>query len=188
MNSLTAVFGDRELSLPAPHVLFFEDDGAMPNSSFPVLVYEIPLNSDLDTAAAFEQLFASNDWSPLWRDSVFNYHHYHSTAHEVLGVASGYATLRLGGENGDDIQVKAGDVLVLPAGTGHCRRDQSADFLVVGAYPKGQEDYDIQCVDPAVHDQSVARIANVPKPDSDPVTGRGGLLMDTWIDDESDGA
>lgn len=187
MSSLKEAFAHQELSLLVPHVLFFEDDGATPNSRFPVLVYELAINPDTDVAAAFERLFESNEWSPLWRDGVFDYHHYHSTAHEVLGVASGHATLRLGGEHGSDHRVKAGDVLVLPAGTGHCRLKQSEDFLVVGAYPQGQEDYDIQRVDPAVHDQAVARIAKVPTPLTDPVTGQGGTLIDTWIDDEHDG-
>ncbi|MCF5707167.1 cupin domain-containing protein [Pseudomonas syringae] len=188
MSNLSTNFTNEEMVGLVPHVLFFEDDGTTPNSPFPVLVYELPVRANLDVATAFERLFDRNEWKPLWRDGVFDYHHYHSTAHEVLGVATGHATLRLGGENGSDLEVKAGDVLVLPAGTGHCRREQSDDFLVVGAYPRGQEDYDIQRVDPAVHDRAVKRIARVSTPRIDPVTGQGGSLINTWIVDEHDGA
>lgn len=188
MNTLSEEFANQELSLLVPHALFFERDGATPNSRFPVLVYELAVDPDRDVATAFERLFANNEWSPLWRDGVFDYHHYHSTAHEVLGVASGQATLRLGGERGSDHRVKTGNVLILPAGTGHCCLKQSEDFLVVGAYPRGQEDYDIQRVDPAVYEQSVARIARVSTPTTDPVTGQGGSLIHTWIDDEHDGS
>lgn len=181
MSKLDGSFNHQECSLLVPHVIFFEDDGVTPNSPFPVLIYELSIGDGVDAAAAFETLFQQNRWSPLWRDGVFDYHHYHSTAHEVLGVASGSATLRLGGEHGSDMHVKAGDVIILPAGTGHCRSEQSEDFLVVGAYPKGQEDYDIQRIDPSIHDQSLERIAKVPTPDVDPVSGKDGLLVNTWI-------
>lgn len=172
------------LSMPAqagePDRLFFKDDGRIPNSPFPVLVYRaVPLEGK-DNAAAFEALFAANGWPPQWRAGIFDYHHYHSTAHEVLGVASGHARIILGGESGQELTVEAGDVLVLPAGTGHCRIEESDDFVVVGAYPRGQEDYDIQRANAATHDASVTRIAQVPMPEADPVTGKDGVLLKAW--------
>lgn len=169
------------LALAAPAVadeperLYFADDGIIPNSRLPVLLYrQVPLQGT-DRAAALERLFAEHVWPPQWRYGVYDYHHYHPNAHEVLGVAQGQATLRLGGEQGQDVSVAAGDVVVLPAGTGHRSLESSADFLVIGAYPPGQEDFITQRADPAVHARSLELIAQVPLPATDPVTGREGL-------------
>lgn len=163
-----------------PEQLHFADDGVIPNSRLPVLLYrQVPLEG-ADRAAALERLFADNAWPPQWRYGVYSYHHYHPNAHEVLGVARGQATLRLGGEQGQDVQVSAGDVVVLPAGTGHRNLESSADFLVVGAYPPDQQDFITQRADPAAHARSVGLIAGVPLPASDPVTGREGALPALW--------
>ncbi len=158
-----------------PERLYFADDGIIPNSRLPVLLYrQVPLSGD-DQAAALERLFAAHDWPPQWRYGVYSYHHYHPNAHEVLGVARGEATLRLGGEQGQDVSVAAGDVLVLPAGTGNRSLASSANFLVVGAYPPGREDFITQRADPAAHVRSLELIVQVPLPATDPVTGREGL-------------
>jgi len=163
-----------------PEQLRFADDGVIPNSRLPVLLYrQVPLDGP-DRAAALERLFANHAWPPQWRYGVYSYHHYHPNAHEVLGVARGQATLRLGGEQGQDVTVAAGDVVVLPAGTGHRSLASSPDFLVVGAYPSGQEDFITQRADPAAHARSVELIAKVPLPTTDPVTGREGALPDLW--------
>lgn len=163
-----------------PEHLYFADDGVIPNSRLPVLLYrQVPLEGT-DRAAALERLFADNAWPPQWRYGVYSYHHYHPNAHEVLGVARGQATLRLGGEQGQDVQVSAGDVVVLPAGTGHRNLESSADFLVVGAYPPDQQDFITQRANPAAHARSVGLIAGVSLPASDPVTGREGALPALW--------
>lgn len=161
--------------------LFFEDDGQTPNSRLPVLLYKNVALGSADKASAFEALFNANHWPAQWRAQVFDYHHYHSNAHEVLGVAKGQARLKLGGPKGAEQDVEEGDVLILPAGTGHCSLQQSADFLVVGGYPQGQEDYDIQRPNSDTHDASIARIATVTSPATDPVYGRTGPLVDTWL-------
>lgn len=161
--------------------LFFEDDGQTPNSRLPVLIYKNVALDSADKASAFEALFSANHWPAQWRAQVFNYHHYHSNAHEVLGIAKGRAHLKLGGPKGAEQEVEEGDVMILPAGTGHCSLQQSADFLVVGAYPEGQQDYDIQRPDPDSHDASIARIARVTAPATDPVYGLTGPLVDTWL-------
>jgi uncharacterized protein YjlB len=131
-------------------------------------------------AAACDELFAGHGWGGSWRDGVFDFHHFHSTSHEVLGVVRGEATLALGGPQGEEVAVAAGDALVLPAGTGHRRVSASDDFLVVGAYPAGQENYDIRRGDPRELEEARAAIARVGLPEADPVAGSSGPLMAAW--------
>lgn len=166
-------------SAPQPEQLHFSSDGRTPNSSHPVLVYrQLPL-ADSDYASAFENLFNSHLWPAQWRADVYDYHHYHSTAHEVLGVSRGSARLMLGGEQGQEVEVRAGDALVLPAGTGHCQLSASDDFEVVGGYPVDQE-YDLLRPDAASHDEARARAQRVGVPVSDPVAGTQGALVSLW--------
>jgi uncharacterized protein YjlB len=54
---------------------------------------------------------------------------------EVLGVARGHGRVRSGGAKGRALMLKAGDVVILPAGTGHERLSGSKDLRVIGAYP-----------------------------------------------------
>jgi uncharacterized protein YjlB len=155
----------------------FEDDGGIPNSSLPVLVYH-----DIDDArdpAACERLFAGNGWRGAWRNGIFPFHHFHSTAHEVLGIVAGSATVTLGGSHGRQFDVGPGDVLVLPAGTGHCNAGSSGDLLVIGAYPNGMS-WDVRHGDPAEHDEVIANIRAVPLPEADPVYGADGPLVSAW--------
>jgi uncharacterized protein YjlB len=161
----------------APETHLFEDDGAFPNSRLPVLIYhEVEAAHD---AASCEELFDSNGWVPDWRDGIFSFHHFHSITHEVLGIVGGTATVKLGGPSGRSFEIGAGDVLVLPAGTGHCNEGSSPDLLVIGAYPDGMP-WDLRRGDPAEHDDSVANISAVPLPDADPVEGPDGPLTRLW--------
>jgi uncharacterized protein YjlB len=154
--------------------LRFPAGDAIPNNpSLPVLAYRDALSDP-------ERSFRENGWGGTWRSTVFPFHHFHSTSHEALGVAAGRATLALGGPQGEEVAVRSGDLLVLPAGTGHKRVDSSDDFLVVGAYPPGQEDYDLLRGDPAELEQAVANIERVELPAMCPVAGENGPLVDAW--------
>jgi uncharacterized protein YjlB len=140
---------------------------------FAVLLYR-----DVPAAAAgadrVRELFEGNGWGGSWVDGVFDFHHFHSTSHEALAVVAGHATIELGGPQGRAFELSTGNVIVLPAGTGHRRADADGDFTVVGAYPEGQEDYDLlRGDDPAEVEAARARIANLGAPPKDPVGGDG---------------
>lgn len=156
----------------------FADDGGIPNSALPVLVYRGALPRDAG-AAAYEDLFADNGWLGAWRDGIYPFHHFHSTSHEVLGIASGTASVVLGGPQGSRVELAAGDAVVLPAGTGHCNAGSGPGLLVVGAYPNGMR-WDLRRGDPAEHDEVLANIARVPPADTDPLGGRDGPLVELW--------
>jgi uncharacterized protein YjlB len=155
----------------------FEDDGRIPNNPrLSLVIYRLALPASDHLAKDFEKRFSGNGWTNSWRDGIFDYHHFHSNTHEVLGVAQGEARVCFGGEAGEVLAVSAGDVAILPAGTGHKCESASDDFLVVGAYPDGR-DYDICRGDPAEHDRAVARIAGVPLPKKDPIFGKSGVVV-----------
>jgi uncharacterized protein YjlB len=84
----------------------------------------------------------------------------------------------LGGEGGETVTVHAGDVLVLPTGTGHCRISASDDFLVIGAYPEN-EHWDICRT--AATPETLDNMRRVRFPQSDPLTGPTGPLPKLWI-------
>lgn len=155
----------------------FRDDGIIPNHPiWPVLVYK---GVFADRLHQIEEVFNRNGWLNSWTNGVFDYHHYHSNAHEVLGVISGEVTLQLGGEQGQSFTLQAGDVVVLPAGTGHKRLRASSDFRIVGAYPHGAS-YNTRTGEPGEHEQAIREIPHVSKPDQDPVYGTDGPLIAHW--------
>ena len=164
----------------APGAFFFADDGSIPNNpKLPVLIYRAAFDASGDGAATVERLFDANNWPPQWRAGIFPFHHYHSTAHEVLGIAHGQVRVRLGGEQGRDFDLQAGDVVVLPAGTGHKRLSDRGDLVVVGGYPTGQT-WDLLRGEAGERPAAVLNIARVPLPGSDPLRGKTGPLLELW--------
>jgi uncharacterized protein YjlB len=163
-----------------PEQLNFKDDGIFPNSALPLLLYNGALITEAnDPASIVEQRFAKNDWTNSWCDGVYSFPHYHSMSHEVLGVYSGAATLRVGGEHGKNVEVHAGDVIVIPAGVAHQNVGASNDFDVVGAYPGGRE-WDLLRGLPGERPRADHNIASLPMPDNDPIYGAKGPLRQIW--------
>ncbi|MEO8794535.1 MAG: hypothetical protein ABI390_03655 [Daejeonella sp.] len=158
-----------------------EDDGTFPNNPYlTFLIYKDALElKDEDKIDVIENLFKSNKWANAWRNGIFDYHHYHSNTHEVLGVFSGTAKVQIGGPHGIYFEIKRSDVLIIPAGVAHKCLKCSKDFMVVGAYP-----------DDLVQDMNYGKegerpgadenIANVKTPEFDPVFGKVGPLKQHW--------
>jgi uncharacterized protein YjlB len=164
-----------------PHVFRFRDDGIIPNHpTFPLIVYRsaVSFPKQLDPAAVFEDLFQKNGWGNSWRDGIYDYVHYHSQIHEVLGIARGNGKVQFGGKRGRTFDLKAGDVVVLPAGTGHQCLSASKDLLVIGAYPPNGK-YD-ECTNSQHHERAMKTIPKVALPKKDPVYGATGPLKTKW--------
>jgi uncharacterized protein YjlB len=158
------------------------DDGRIPNNPYlPLLVYGGALKfNERDPAALCEQIIKGNGWGKSWRDGIYSFNHYHSTAHEVLAIARGEARVHFGGESGPKIGVKAGDVVLIPAGVGHKNLGSSHDLLVIGAYPPGQN-WDLCRGAGDERPWALENIARVPLPDTDPIYGSQGPLLTHWL-------
>jgi uncharacterized protein YjlB len=172
---------DRQLEVDVQGYLF-EDDGRIPNNpNLPLLVYPRVLSEPERQTSRCKELLAKNGWVGAWVDGVFSYHHYHSTSHEVLCVTSGSASIAFGGPEGETVEVRAGDMAVIPAGVGHKNAGSSGDFSVVGAYPRGQESYDLRTGEKGERPKVLENIRNVPLPEADPLFGDGGPLLQRWL-------
>jgi uncharacterized protein YjlB len=167
------------LSDPTPELLLLSRNGWVPNNEhLPVLIYRGVIETlPGKRIVMVEDSFRSNWWMPQSRNSIYDFHHYHSTAHEAMGVATGEARVVLGGEGGAEVTLQAGDVVVLPTGTGHCKIDASPDFVVVGAYCP-DVDWDICRRAPTT--EAIERMRSMQIPTFDPVTGIEGSLTKLW--------
>jgi uncharacterized protein YjlB len=168
--------------LRKPQAVRFKDDGSIPNNpKLPFVHYRgaVALGDAADPAAVFEALFEGHGWGGSWRNGIYDYVHYHPRSHEVLGIARGRARVRFGGSKGKVVQLKPGDVAILPAGTGHEALSASKDLLVVGAYPPHGQ-YDEYQGSAKEHDRATAMIPKVALPRKDPVYGTSGPLLGLW--------
>jgi uncharacterized protein YjlB len=163
-----------------PLTFVFRDDGIVPNNPMPFLVYKgvVAVQND-HPEKTIETLFGANGWGDMWRNGIFDYLHYHSTVHEALGIARGHAWVRFGGDQGKELEISAGDVAILPAGTGHQCLSASDDFCVVGAYPPGAK-MQITRPTPENHRKALTTIPQVKLPKTDPVMGEDGPLVRSW--------
>jgi uncharacterized protein YjlB len=163
-----------------PHSFIFADDGLVPNNPMPFLVYKDAVDvANGHPEKTIEGLFGANGWGDMWRNGVYDYLHYHATVHEALGVARGHARVRFGGDSGKEFEMSAGDVVVLPAGTGHQCLSASDDFCVIGAYPPGPK-MQVTRPTPENHRKALKTIPQVPLPTTDPVLGEVGPLTRLW--------
>jgi uncharacterized protein YjlB len=162
------------------HVLSYtlDADDFFPNNVLPLIVYKsaLELNSTPDE---IKKLLKNNLWENSWSGGVYTYHHYHSTAHEVLCVYEGNATLLFGGEKGIVILINKGDVVIIPAGVAHKNLNSSEKFKCIGAYPKGQN-YDLNEGKKEEYSNAVKNIEALPLPESDPIFGMDGPLLSHW--------
>ncbi len=157
---------------------FVKDDGEVPNNpELPVIVY---LGVFKDNPGGMEEAFQRHGWSGSWIGGIYDYHHYHTNTHEVLGVRSGAATVLIGGDAGERLELQTGDIIVLPVGTAHKKLTSSPDFEVVGAYPEGISP-NLRERRPEERAQAIAEIRNVPVPVTDPVFGKEGPLLHKWV-------
>ena len=163
-----------------PLTFVFRDDGLVPNSPLPFLVYRQAIAvANGHPEKTIEGLFGANGWGDMWRNGVYDYLHYHATVHEALGIARGHARVRFGGDRGEEFEIAAGDVAILPAGTGHQCLSASRDFSVVGAYPPGAKMH-VTLPTPENHVRALKTIPKVELPNTDPVMGENGPLVRLW--------
>ena len=172
---------ERQIETPRVKVYQLEDDGTIPNNpELPLLIYQAAFDLNcLRSPLRIEEVLKQNGWSGTWRNGIYAYHHYHSTAHEVLAVYDGSATVKMGGEHGVLLTIGAGDVLIIPAGVAHKNLESGSNFAVIGAYPVGQE-WDMCYGKPGERPRADENIAKVPFPEADPVYGRQGPLLEYW--------
>ena len=163
-----------------PLTIVFADDGLVPNNPMPLLIYKRAIDvANGHPEKTIEGLFGANGWGDMWRNGIYDYLHYHATVHEALGIARGHALVRFGGDKGGEMELAAGDVAILPAGTGHQRLSASRDFCVIGAYPPGPKMH-VTRPTPEEHAKALKTIPQVRLPDSDPVLGPDGPLLRLW--------
>ena len=166
---------------PSMQTLLITDDGIFPNNNrLPLILVQQAFDPKVkNLVKTIEKTFHGNAWGKSWRNGIYNFHHYHSTAHEVLGLYTGKVKAQFGGPGGQVVFAEAGDVIIIPAGVAHMNLEQSPDFRCVGAYPEGQSP-DMQYGKAGERPQADQNIRSVPFPKRDPVFEKEGPLLEIW--------
>ena len=157
------------------------EDGNFPNNGrLPLLVYlgafQIGEENETET---IKELLETNSWTNAWVNGIYDYHHYHSTAHEILVTLNGSCRVQFGGPNGITLNLEKGDVAIIPAGVAHKKIDDADGFQCLGAYPEGQE-YDMNYGKVEERRAADENIRKVPMPENDPLYGYDGPLIKNW--------
>ena len=162
-------------------ILYLKENGNFPNNpNLQVLIYKNVFElSGSEPASIIEKVFAKNNWGSSWRDGIYSFHHYHSTAHEALGIYGGWAEVQLGGPDNGILKIEKGDLVVLPVGTAHKKINSGDGFAVVGAYPDGQT-WDMNYGKPKELENAKTNISKVALPKNDPVFGKDGKMFEYW--------
>ncbi len=135
---------------------------------------------DENPVAILKEILETNNWTYSWEDCIYDYHHYHSTAHEAIVITRGSARIQFGGPGGITLQADVGDVFIIPAGVAHKRIDSAENFTCVGAYPAGQK-YDMNYGETGERPATDTNIKKLPLPENDPLYGNDGPLNKNWF-------
>ncbi|KAL1887488.1 hypothetical protein Sste5346_010187 [Sporothrix stenoceras] len=169
-----------------PETYYLEQNKHAPNNPYPVLVYRqcLPLPVSEEKATAFLE---SHAWERKGAWGHIGQRHFHPNVHECYGVVKGDSTMLVGCGNddesgGQEIEVSVGDVIVLPAGTGHCNLQSTKDYFYVGVYPQGSPQWRNELGKGDVNHNEMRKYINaVPLPIEDPVNGPDGPLFTAWV-------
>ena len=166
---------------PEIKTVLIPDGGLFPNNdALPLIIMrQVFDHATENLAKTIENTFHKNAWGGSWRNGIYDFHHYHSTAHEVLGLYAGRVKVRFGGPDGQVLSANAGDVIIIPAGVSHKNLEQSTDFRCVGAYPAGQSP-NMLYGESGDRPQADQNIRSVSLPENDPVFGKSGPLLEIW--------
>lgn len=162
--------------------LYLEENHPFPNNQLPLLHYRGGLGyvlGDTYGSNSVLDLFAKNKYANGWVNGIYKRHHFHSTAHEVLGCILGRAEVQFGGPLGRTVTFSKGDVVLIPAGVSHKLLKCTDNFSIVGAYPDKQIP-DMQYGDAFHYGAVKNNVVDVPLPTLDPVQGGTGAVHENW--------
>ena len=152
-----------------PDIFYFKDDGITPNSHLPVLIYRGLFDPAYESCEEWlEEQFTLNGWSRTCHKPLFDFYHYHSNTHEVLGVCDGACYIQLADKNGVKTEITKGDVVLIPAGVGHFCVEHSKDFAVVAGYPDNVIP-DVLRPSPENREKALEKMNEITLPEFDPI-------------------